>query len=250
MNQIDLQGRVAVITGGAQGIGFAAAERMLRSGASVVLWDIDAARLRQAEDSLRKLGSVSTSIVELSAEADIAAATHDAVTAHGRIDILVNNAGITGGNAPTWELAPEVWRRVIEVNLVGPFLACRAVVPQMIKQGYGRIVNIASVAGKEGNPNASHYSASKAGLIALTKSLAKELATQGVLVNAVSPAAAKTAIFDTMTQQHIDFMLSKIPMARFLEVGEAAAMIAWLASQECSFSTGAVFDLSGGRATY
>ena len=250
MNQIDLQGRVAVITGGAQGIGFAAAERMLRSGASVVLWDIDAARLLQAEDALRKLGSVSTSIVELSAEADIAAATHAAVSAHGRIDILVNNAGITGGNAPTWELAPEVWRRVIEVNLVGPFLACRAVVPQMIKQGYGRIVNIASVAGKEGNPNASHYSASKAGLIALTKSLAKELATQGVLVNAVSPAAAKTAIFDTMTQQHIDFMLSKIPMARFLEVGEAAAMIAWLASQECSFSTGAVFDLSGGRATY
>ena len=250
MNQIDLQDRVAVITGGAQGIGFAAAERMLRSGASVGLWDIDAARLRQAEDALRKLGSVSTSIVELSAEADIAAATHDAVKAHGRIDILVNNAGITGGNAPTWELAPEVWRRVIEVNLVGPFLACRAVVPQMIKQGYGRIVNIASVAGKEGNPNASHYSASKAGLIALTKSLAKELATQGVLVNAVSPAAAKTAIFDTMTQQHIDFMLSKIPMARFLEVGEAAAMIAWLASQECSFSTGAVFDLSGGRATY
>ena len=250
MNQIDLQGRVAVITGGAQGIGFAAAERMLRSGASVVLWDIDAARLLQAEDALRKLGRVSTSIVELSAEADIAAATHAAVKAHGRIDILVNNAGITGGNAPTWELAPEVWRRVIEVNLVGPFLACRAVVPQMIKQGYGRIVNIASVAGKEGNPNASHYSASKAGLIALTKSLAKELATQGVLVNAVSPAAAKTAIFDTMTQQHIDFMLSKIPMARFLEVGEAAAMIAWLASQECSFSTGAVFDLSGGRATY
>ena len=250
MNQIDLQGRVAVITGGAQGIGFAAAERMLRSGASVVLWDIDAARLSQAEDALRKLGRVSTSIVELSAEADIAAATHDAVTAHGRIDILVNNAGITGGNAPTWELAPEVWRRVIEVNLVAPYLACRAVVPQMIEQGYGRIVNIASVAGKEGNPNASHYSASKAGLIALTKSLAKELATQGVLVNAVSPAAAKTAIFDTMTQQHIDFMLSKIPMARFLEVGEAAAMIAWLASQECSFSTGAVFDLSGGRATY
>ncbi len=250
MNQIDLQGRVAVITGGAQGIGFAAAERMLRSGASVVLWDIDAARLLQAEDALRKLGRVSTSIVELSAEADIAAATQAAVLAHGRIDILVNNAGITGGNAPTWELAPEVWRRVIEVNLVGPFLACRAVVPQMIQQGYGRIVNIASVAGKEGNPNASHYSASKAGLIALTKSLAKELATQGVLVNAVSPAAAKTAIFDTMTQQHIDFMLSKIPMARFLEVGEAAAMIAWLASQECSFSTGAVFDLSGGRATY
>ena len=253
MNQIDLKGRVAVITGGAQGIGFAAAERMLQSGASVVLWDIDAARLATAEDALAKLGAsgqVSTSIVELSLEADIVAATAEAVKAHGRIDILVNNAGITGGNGATWELSPEVWRRVIDVNLVGPFLTCRAVVPQMISRGYGRIVNIASVAGKEGNPNASHYSASKAGLIALTKSLAKELATKGVLVNAVSPAAAKTAIFDSMTPQHIEFMLSKIPMARFLEVGEAAAMIAWLASEECSFSTGAVFDLSGGRATY
>ena len=256
MNQIDLKDRVAVITGGAQGIGYATAERMLQSGASVVLWDIDAARLRQAEDTLgamaalAKLGNVSTSIVELSQEADIAAATAAAINAHGRIDILVNNAGITGGNGPTWELDPDVWRRVIDVNLIGPFLACRAVVPQMLAQGYGRIVNIASVAGKEGNPNASHYSASKAGLIALTKSLAKELATRGVLVNAVSPAAAKTAIFDSMKPQQIEFMLGKIPMARFLEVGEAAAMIAWLASAECSFSTGAVFDLSGGRATY
>ena len=250
MNQIDLKGRVAVITGGAQGIGYAAAERMLKSGAGVVLWDIDAARLAEAENALGKLGKVSTSIVELCVEADVAEATQAAVKIHGRIDILVNNAGITGGNAPTWELAPEVWRRVIEVNLVAPYLTCRAVVPQMLKQGYGRIVNIASVAGKEGNPNASHYSASKAGLIALTKSLAKELATKGVIVNAVSPAAAKTAIFDSMTEQHIAFMLSKIPMARFLEVGEAAAMIAWLVSEECSFSTGAVFDLSGGRATY
>jgi NAD(P)-dependent dehydrogenase (short-subunit alcohol dehydrogenase family) len=250
MNQIDLKGRVAVITGGAQGIGFAAAQRMLASGASVVLWDIDAARLAEAETALAKAGTVSSSIVELTVAADIEAATADAVKVHGRIDILVNNAGITGGNAPTWELTPEVWQRVIDVNLVGPFLTCRAVVPQMLKQGYGRIVNIASVAGKEGNPNASHYSASKAGLIALTKSLGKELATKGVLVNAVTPAAAKTAIFDSMTEQHIAFMLSKIPMARFLEVGEAAAMIAWLASEECSFSTGAVFDLSGGRATY
>ncbi len=250
MNQIDLKGRVAVITGGAQGIGYAAAERMLKSGAAVALWDIDAARLAQAESALGPLGTVSTSIVELTLAADIDAATADAVKAHGRIDILVNNAGITGGNAPTWELAPDAWRRVIDVNLVGPFLTCRAVVPQMLKRGYGRIVNIASVAGKEGNPNASHYSASKAGLIALTKSLAKELATKGVLVNAVSPAAAKTAIFDQMTEAHIAFMLSKIPMARFLEVGEAAAMIAWLASEDCSFSTGAVFDLSGGRATY
>jgi 3-oxoacyl-[acyl-carrier protein] reductase len=207
-------------------------------------------RLNDAETALGKLGKVSASVVELSLQPDIEAATADAIEAHGRIDILVNNAGITGGNAPTWELSPEVWQRVIDVNLVGPFLTCRAVVPQMLKQGYGRIVNIASVAGKEGNPNASHYSASKAGLIALTKSLAKELATKGILVNAVSPAAAKTAIFDSMTEQHIAFMLSKIPMARFLEVGEAAAMIAWLASEECSFSTGAVFDLSGGRATY
>ena len=250
MNQIDLKGRVAVITGGAQGIGYAAAERMLKSGASVVLWDIDAERLMQAETTLSTLGKVNAHVVELTVEADIEAATKDAMALHGRIDILVNNAGITGGNAATWELDPAVWRRVIDVNLVGPFLTSRAVVPVMVAQGYGRIINIASVAGKEGNPNASHYSASKAGLIALTKSLAKELATKGVLVNAVSPAAAKTAIFDTMTQQHIDFMLSKIPMARFLEVGEAAAMIAWLASEECSFSTGAVFDLSGGRATY
>ena len=250
MNQIDLNGRVAVITGGAQGIGYAAAERMLKSGASVVLWDIDADRLAQAETALSTLGKVKGQVVELTVEADIEAATKDAMALHGRIDILVNNAGITGGNAATWELDPAVWRRVIDVNLVGPFLTSRAVVPVMVAQGYGRIINIASVAGKEGNPNASHYSASKAGLIALTKSLAKELATKGVLVNAVSPAAAKTAIFDTMTQQHIDFMLSKIPMARFLEVGEAAAMIAWLASEECSFSTGAVFDLSGGRATY
>ncbi|HET6598600.1 MAG TPA: SDR family NAD(P)-dependent oxidoreductase [Burkholderiaceae bacterium] len=250
MNQIDLKERVAIITGGAQGIGYAVAERMLRSGARVVLWDIDAARLNDAERSLAELGSVSTSIVELSVEADIAAAVKDAMAAHGRIDILVNNAGITGGNAATWELDPAVWRRVIEVNLVAPYLACRAVVPRMLERGYGRIVNIASVAGKEGNPNASHYSASKAGLIALTKSLGKELATRGILVNAVSPAAARTAIFDSMTQTHIDYMLAKIPMARFLEVGEAAAMVAWLASEECSFSTGAVFDLSGGRATY
>ena len=250
MNRIDLAGRVAVVTGGAQGIGFAIAERMLDSGAKVVLWDIDAARLEVARNALASRGAVDTKEVELTDEQSVAAATSAAVGTHGRIDILVNNAGITGGNAPTWELAPDVWRRVIEVNLVAPFLTCRAVVPTMIAAGYGRIVNIASVAGKEGNPNASHYSASKAALIALTKSLGKELATKGVLVNAISPAAARTAIFEQMSQAHIDFMLSKIPMARFLEVGEAAAMAAWLASEECSFSTGAVFDLSGGRATY
>jgi 3-oxoacyl-[acyl-carrier protein] reductase len=173
-----------------------------------------------------------------------------AVATEGRIDILVNNAGITGGNATTWELDPAVWRRVIEVNLVAPYLTCRHVTPCMLAQGYGRIVNIASVAGKEGNPNASHYSASKAGLIALTKSLAKEVATKGVLVNAITPAVARTAMFAQMTQAHIDYMLGKIPMGRFVEVEEVAAMVAWLSSEECSFSTGAVFDLTGGRATY
>jgi 3-oxoacyl-[acyl-carrier protein] reductase len=250
MNQIDLKGRVAVITGGAQGIGFAAAERLLQSGASVALWDIDAARLATASGTLSALGQVSTVAVELTDDTSVAKAAASTLGVHGQIDILVNNAGITGGNGVTWELDPLMWRRVIEVNLIGPYLTSRAVVPHMMERGYGRIVNIASVAGKEGNPNASHYSASKAALIALTKSLAKELATKGVLVNAITPAAAKTAMFDTMAQSHIDFMLSKIPMARFLEVGEAAAMIAWLASEDCSFSTGAVFDLSGGRATY
>jgi NAD(P)-dependent dehydrogenase (short-subunit alcohol dehydrogenase family) len=250
MNQLDLQGRVAVITGGAQGIGYAVAERMLRSGATVVLWDINEAQLRKAASDLAALGSVDATVVELTDEASIEAATRAAVDAHGRLDALVNSAGITGGNGLTWELTPETWRRVIEVNLVGCYLTCRAVVPQMLKQQYGRIVNIASVAGKEGNPNASHYSASKAGLIGLTKSLGKELAKTGVLVNAVTPAAARTPIFDSMKQEHIDFMLSKIPMGRFLEVREAAAMIAWLTTEDCAFSTGAVFDLSGGRATY
>ena len=250
MNQIDLNGRVAIITGGAQGIGYAAAQRMLNSGAKVVLWDMDAPKLVQAKGELSALGEVSTAVVELTDDAAVSAASAAVVAAHGRIDILVNNAGITGGNATTWELDPAVWRKVIEVNLVAPFLTCRAVAPQMVAQGYGRIVNIASVAGKEGNPNASHYSASKAGLIALTKSLGKELATKGVIVNCITPAAAKTAMFDSMSQQHIDFMLSKIPMNRFLQVTELAAMIAWLASEDCSFSTGAVFDISGGRATY
>ena len=250
MNQIDLKGRVAVITGGAQGIGYAIAERMLASGASVSLWDADAGKLAEAKGTLAGGDRVATQAVELTSEAAVAAATEATVGALKKIDILVNNAGITGGNATTWELAPDVWRRVIEVNLIAPYLVCRAVVPKMLANGYGRIVNIASVAGKEGNPNASHYSASKAGLIALTKSLGKELAGKNILVNAVSPAAAKTAMFASMTQQHIDFMLSKIPMGRFLEVGEAAAMVAWLSSEECSFTTGSVFDLSGGRATY
>jgi 3-oxoacyl-[acyl-carrier protein] reductase len=246
MNQIDLKGRIAVVTGGAQGLGYAISERMLRSGAEVLLWDIDAGKLDAACKSLSALGPVRGALVELTDDAAVAAAA----AAAGRIDILVNNAGITGGNGTTWELDPVVWRRVVEVNLIGPYLTSRHVVPRMLAGGYGRIVNIASVAGKEGNPNASHYSASKAALIALTKSLAKELATKNILVNAVAPAAAKTAMFDQMAQSHIDYMLSKIPMGRFLEPAEIAAMVAWLASEDCSFSTGAVFDITGGRSTY
>ncbi len=250
MNHIDLAGRTAIITGGAQGIGLACAKRLLASGAQLMLWDMDAPRLAQAQAELAAPGRVHTQVVELTDDAAVQAAAQACQQVAGRIDILVNNAGITGGNAPTWELAPDVWRRVVEVNLVAPYLVCRAVVPHMLKAGYGRIVNIASVAGKEGNPNASHYSASKAGLIALTKSLGKELATRGILVNAIAPAAAKTAIFDQMQQQHIDYMLSKIPMGRFVEVDEIAASVAWLASADCSFMTGAVLDISGGRATY
>jgi NAD(P)-dependent dehydrogenase (short-subunit alcohol dehydrogenase family) len=250
MNTIDLKGRVAVITGGARGIGFAAAQRMLASGAAVALWDIDASAVAEASAELAKSGRVHSAVVELTDEASIRKAADALIRDAGKIDILVNNAGITGGNAPTWELKPDVWRRVIEVNLVAPYLTCHVVVPHMIKAGYGRIVNVASIAGKEGNPNASHYSASKAGLIGLTKSLGKELAAKGILVNAITPAAAKTEMFSQMTQQHIDYMLSRIPMNRFVQVEELAAMIAWLSSEDCSFSTGAVFDVSGGRATY
>ena len=208
------------------------------------MWDLDAA-------ALAAVGlPVSTHEVELTDAAAVQRATAETVARHGRIDILVNNAGITGGNAPTWELTPEQWRKVVDVNLVAPMLTSSAVVPGMVAAGYGRIVNIASVAGKEGNPNASHYSASKAGLIALTKSLGKELATKGVLVNCVTPAAAKTDIFAQMSEEHIGYMLGKIPMGRFVEVEEIAALACWLATEDCSFSTGAVFDISGGRATY
>ncbi|MCB1997367.1 MAG: SDR family oxidoreductase, partial [Rhodoferax sp.] len=228
------------------GIGYATSERLLVSGAQVVIWDIDAGKLDAACAELGKLGTVSGRVVELTDDAAVAAASATLPA----IDILVNNAGITGGNAATWDLDPVVWRRVIEVNLIAPYLTCRHVAPRMKAAGRGRIVNIASVAGKEGNPNASHYSASKAGLIALTKSLAKELATSGVLVNAITPAVAKTAMFEQMTQQHIDYMLGKIPMGRFLMPEEIANMVAWLSSDDCSFSTGAVFDITGGRATY
>jgi 2-dehydro-3-deoxy-L-rhamnonate dehydrogenase (NAD+) len=252
MNQIDLKNRTAIVTGGARGIGFAIAKRMLASGATVMLWDVDAAALDQAGAALQAEanGRVHAAVVDVTDAAAIARAVAADLRELGKVDILVNNAGITGGNAPLWELAPEVWRRVVEVNLVAPYLVCRALVPHMVRAGYGRIVNIASIAGKEGNPNASHYSASKAGLIALTKSLAKELAATGVLVNCITPAAAKTELFAQMKQEHIDYMLAKIPMSRFVEADEIAGLVAWLASEDCSFSTGAVFDISGGRAVY
>jgi len=223
-------------------------------GATVVLWDVDAGAVDKAGAALQRQaggnGRVHAAVVDVTNDAAIARAVNADLRELGKIDILVNNAGITGGNAPLWELAPEVWRQVVDVNLIAPYLTCRAVVPHMVRAGYGRIVNIASIAGKEGNPNASHYSASKAGLIALTKSLAKELAATGVVVNCVTPAAAKTELFAQMKQEHIDYMLSKIPMNRFVEVDEIAALVAWLASEDCSFSTGAVFDISGGRAVY
>ena len=250
MNQIDLKDRVAVVTGGARGIGRAAAERALRSGAAVALWDADTTRLQQTVTELAPLGRVSAVVVELSDQRSVQAAADATLAELGPIDILVNNAGITGGNAPTWELDPDVWRRVLEVNLTGAFLTCRAIVPHMIARGYGRIVNVASIAGKEGNPNAAHYSASKAGLIGLTKSLAKELAPRNIVANCITPAAARTEIFNQMKQEHVDYMLARIPMGRFLELDEVAALICWLSSEECSFSTGAVFDISGGRATY
>ena len=248
MNKIDLNGRTAVVTGGAQGFGRAITERFVASGAKVAIWDNDQAL---AEKTAKEIGNaVSPFKLDVTDSAAVQRTCDATVSAFGKIDILVNNAGIAGVNKTVWETDLEEWHKVLRINLDGPFICCKAIVPQMLKQRYGRIVNIASIAGKEGNPNAAHYSASKAGLIALTKSLGKELAAHDILVNAVTPAAAKTAIFDQMTQTHIDFMLSKIPKARFVLVEEVAAMVAWLASEDCAFSTGAVFDISGGRATY
>jgi len=248
MNQLDLAGRHAVVTGGATGLGFAITQRLLASHAMVTLWDVNAAALANARAQLG--ANVSTVVVDVSDPASVAAAVRQTQRAHPAVDILVNCAGITGPNVKLWDYPPDAWQQVMQVNLNGVFYCCREIVPLMRAQNYGRIVNIASVAGKEGNPNASAYSASKAGVIALTKSLGKELADTGVRVNCVTPAAVKTAIFGQMSQEHIAFMLSKIPMNRFGEPEEIAAMVTWLCTQECSFSTAAVFDLSGGRATY
>ena len=250
MNQIDLKGRVAIITGGARGIGYAVAERMLQSGASVVLWDVMSDRLKTSQAALSTLGRVETATVDITDEPQARAAAAAAVKALGKIDILVNSAGITGPNQKTWEYSSKDFRQVQDVNLTGTFHCCKAVIPPMMQADYGRIINIASIAGKDGNPNAPAYSASKAAVIGLTKSLGKELAQTGIRVNALTPAAAKTEIFSQMTEAHINFMLSKIPMNRFVTVEELAAMIAWMASEECSFTTGAVFDISGGRAVY
>ncbi len=246
MNQIDVSDRKAVVTGGAQGIGRAVAERLIGGGATVTLWDRDRGLVE------RTAGEIGASFIEVDlANWDaVRSATARTEAEMGRVDILVNNAGIAGANATVADYDIDEWKRVMAVNLDGPFHCCKALVPGMVRHGYGRIVSVASVAGKEGNPNASAYSVSKAGVIALTKSLGKELADHDIAVNCVTPAAAKTAIFDQMKQEHIDYMLSKIPRGRFVTVEEVAAMIAWLCSAENSFTTGGVFDLSGGRATY
>lgn len=248
MNQLDLNGRHAVITGGAAGLGYAIAERTIASGGTVTLWDFDALALEKAVESL---GPQAAGVkVDVSRHASVEQAVAMTLADHSRIDILVNSAGITGPNTKVWEYPVDAWAQVINVNLNGLFHCCREVAPVMRAANYGRIVNIASVAGKDGNPNASAYSASKAAVMALTKSLGKELADTGVRVNCVTPAAVKTAIFDQMSPEHIAFMLSKIPMGRFGTTEEVAAMVCWLCTEDCSFSTGAVFDLSGGRSTY
>ena len=247
MNQLDLKGRHAVITGGASGIGFAIAQRLLASGGSVTLWDRNGAALQTASAALG--AAAQGVVVDVTSQTSVQSAVQQTLK-HGAIDILVNSAGITGPNMKLWDYPLADWQDVMAINVNGLFLCCREVVPHMREKNYGRIVNIASVAGKEGNPNASAYSASKAAVIALTKSLGKELADTGVRVNCVTPAAVKTAIFDQMTPQHIAFMLSKIPMGRFGTPEEVAAMVTWLCTEDCSFSTGAVFDLSGGRSTY
>ena len=250
MNQIDLQGKNAVVTGAARGIGFAIVERLLASGARCSLWDLDREALASASKNLAAGSAVHTATVDVTDAAAVPAAADATFKQFGAIDILVNNAGIAGVSKKTWECTPDEWRKVIDLDLFGVFLCCHAIVPKMLAKDFGRIVNIASIAGKEGNPNASHYSAAKAGVIGLTKSLGKELAQTGVIVNCVTPAVIETDILKQCSPEHVKYMLSKIPMNRPGQTAEVAALVAWLCSAECSFSTGAVFDISGGRATY
>ena len=250
MNAIDLKDRHAVVTGGAQGIGYSVAHRLLLSGASVSIWDMDAKLAQAAAAELSHLGTVYVDAVDVTDAHQVTRMAEAAIARTGKIDILIANAGIAGPNLTTWDYPVDAWKQVIDVNLFGVYHCCRAVVPHMIARNYGRIVNVASIAGKEGNPNASAYSASKAGVIALTKSLGKETATSNIAVNCITPAVAKTRLFEQMTQQHIDYMLAKIPRGRFVEPDEISAMVAWLVSEENTFTTGAVFDISGGRATY
>lgn len=249
MINFNLSNRVAIVTGGAQGFGLAITERFIKSGAKVIIWDIDK---EKAEIALKKINLKNCfyEIVDVTNFDEIKKIVNDIESNHGKIDIFINNAGIAGTNTTVAEYPLEEWNKVIDLNLNAVFYCCKAVVPFMIKNNYGRIVNIASIAGKEGNPNASAYSSSKAGVIGLTKSLGKELALKNIAVNCVTPAAAKTRIFDQMTKEHIDYMLSKIPRNRFAKVDELASLVCWLASEENSFTTAAVFDLSGGRATY
>ena len=249
MNNLDLKNRTAIITGGAQGFGFAISKRLIQSGAKVIIWDIDEATAKKAEKEINSK-NFSYQIVDVTDFDKIEKAIKDLEKDFGKIDIFVNNAGMTGMNAKVWEYPIAEWKKVIELDLNSAFYCCKAIVPHMIKNNYGRIVNIASIAGKEGNPNASAYSSAKAGVIGLTKSLGKELADKNIAVNCVTPAAAKTRIFDQMTEEHINYMLSKIPRNRFAKVDELASLVCWLSSEENSFSTAAVFDLSGGRATY
>ena len=250
MNQIDLKNKIAVVTGGAQGIGLAIAEILLKSGASVSLWDQDEKLVNETAQRLSSKGNVEAVVMDVADLISVENAVRQTQDVLGGIDILICNAGISGPTEKLWEYPPEAWQKVIDINLTGVFNCLRAVTPIMIEQNYGRIVNVASVAGKEGNPNASAYSSSKSGVIALTKSLGKELAQFDIAVNCITPAAAKTQIFDQMSEEHIQYMLSKIPRERFLKVDQAASMVAWLCSSENSFTTAGVFDLSGGRSTY
>lgn len=250
MNKIDLEGSRAIITGGAQGIGLSIGKKLLDCGAAVTLWDTNQPALDDAVKELRQAERVEAVVVDVSEPSSVERAFQATTKSNPRIDILIANAGIAGPNHTTWEYPIDAWKKVIDIDLTGVFLSCRAVLPTMIRQKYGRIVNVASIAGKEGNPNASAYSAAKAGVIALTKSLGKEVAMENIAVNCITPAAVRTAIFDQLSEQHIEYMLSRIPRGRFLGVDEVASMVAWLVSSENSFTTGAVFDLSGGRATY